>query len=922
VKRHSFALLSILLTTCVGLQSSAIAQQYYGFNFNNYRFLTPINAVCGTSNGTALQAAPTSGLCSIGSAMAVSGSGPWTWTCAGLNSGANANCATSVVVKPCVDANGALHANGVTYTQQVNTTGSTPVTASVCAYGGTQPTLTTVTQTFLCNNGTSVAQGSSTSVTENNGGLSCNAAIINGACGVSGGTVVATAPATNLCSAGHASAVTGTGPWSWSCLGSGGGTMASCSAARTQSAGLDMPPVVLQPQTTADIVGINIQNLGANDISGRYITFGQVFAADALAITDTLAAHATSGNTYQIQASPVALWPDGSVRLAAIIMPVGLQANGTQQVMISKTPLANQVSSEAIVNLRQATFDLAVQLNFASGAYKGTQTIDLASALRSSLASSPVYWYQGPLATQARVDVPLPGGPLHLTADVTVFKDGNVTADVQFNNDLTSLSTSQAAALPPLVYTATITSMGQTLSYPITQYQYQDWHAVLSSNDPPRVNVQHDVSYLEHVGAILPYDLTTGVSEATLVAYAKINAQSGFGLPLAVNGVTQAMGTTGNRPDIGYTTQYNTVWLLTGDARAATLALAQGDTAGAIPWNYKLANGHWMTPGDSLMVWIQPDSGHPTTTTQAETGSGSGTNWTLDVSHEPNLAYVPYIMTAQRWYLDRLNAEAAVSIIASWTAYRCPKPTSTCDIILNGRDQVRGQAWALREVQEAAFVGSPGSFEQRYFDQSVSDTYSFTNTYLEPALALGQGEMHGFMVDYNWKFDPSYGVILNSYGWGFGTDNSGDTNIKDWENDFLTGVVGLGALMGFDGARQYITWQHSFLTGRYIAPDANPRDGFVYQYVFPSPAQGLTWSALEANEIAKSLSNGTAGWNAINVGYYAALSRTSLSVALTLNPGDLDLTTALSVLNTEAGGQMFTTSGFQADPTFNVVPLR
>lgn len=53
---------------------------------------------------------------------------------------------------------------------------------------------------------------------------------INGACGPANGVVVSSTPSAGLCSAGSNSAVSGTGPWSWSCLGSRGGTTALCSA--------------------------------------------------------------------------------------------------------------------------------------------------------------------------------------------------------------------------------------------------------------------------------------------------------------------------------------------------------------------------------------------------------------------------------------------------------------------------------------------------------------------------------------------------------------------------------------------------------------------------------------------------------------------------------------------------------------------
>jgi hypothetical protein len=59
----------------------------------------------------------------------------------------------------------------------------------------------------------------------------------NGICGAVNGQSLTTAPTSNLCSAGTASAVSGSGPWTWSCAGSNGGTTASCSASRATTSG-------------------------------------------------------------------------------------------------------------------------------------------------------------------------------------------------------------------------------------------------------------------------------------------------------------------------------------------------------------------------------------------------------------------------------------------------------------------------------------------------------------------------------------------------------------------------------------------------------------------------------------------------------------------------------------------------------------
>ncbi|MBF0271145.1 MAG: S8 family serine peptidase [Magnetococcales bacterium] len=57
----------------------------------------------------------------------------------------------------------------------------------------------------------------------------------NGVCGTAHNQTVATAPAANLCATGTASAVSGTGPWTWSCAGVSGGTSVNCSANLTNA---------------------------------------------------------------------------------------------------------------------------------------------------------------------------------------------------------------------------------------------------------------------------------------------------------------------------------------------------------------------------------------------------------------------------------------------------------------------------------------------------------------------------------------------------------------------------------------------------------------------------------------------------------------------------------------------------------------
>jgi hypothetical protein len=89
---------------------------------------------------------------------------------------------------------------------------------------GTQPLTVTFTPSNTTDYTSAVAHNS---LTVNAGGTS-GTTPVNGACGPANGTTASVAPSANLCAAGTASAVTGTGPWSWQCAGSNGGTTSSC----------------------------------------------------------------------------------------------------------------------------------------------------------------------------------------------------------------------------------------------------------------------------------------------------------------------------------------------------------------------------------------------------------------------------------------------------------------------------------------------------------------------------------------------------------------------------------------------------------------------------------------------------------------------------------------------------------------------
>lgn len=105
----NFAGTEIWTTANYGLPVESNANEVYSVALPTdwYSVLSggAIPGVCGPSNGLALSSAPSTNLCTAGTASAVSGSGPWSWTCAGSGGGSTANCgATLLEVPPVGDA--------------------------------------------------------------------------------------------------------------------------------------------------------------------------------------------------------------------------------------------------------------------------------------------------------------------------------------------------------------------------------------------------------------------------------------------------------------------------------------------------------------------------------------------------------------------------------------------------------------------------------------------------------------------------------------------------------------------------------------------------------------------------------------------------------------------------------------------------
>ena len=189
-----------------------------------------LDGVCGAAHQAGSSDAPITGLCNSGMPSAVAGTGPWQWSCQGAGGGITTTC----VSQPLVHA-GCGSAHGVSVTA--------PPTDHLCATG--TPTSVIGSGPFMWS-----CQGA-------NGGsaINCMAPLqVNGACGSADGVPVNIAPTGNLCRSGTASAVSGNGPYAWTCSGAGGGISTTCQAPIITA----MPDPVPPPAATAPAPEVHV----------------------------------------------------------------------------------------------------------------------------------------------------------------------------------------------------------------------------------------------------------------------------------------------------------------------------------------------------------------------------------------------------------------------------------------------------------------------------------------------------------------------------------------------------------------------------------------------------------------------------------------------------------------------------------------
>lgn len=578
-------------------------------------------------------------------------------------------------------------------------------------------------------------------------------------------------------------------------------------------------PVVPQPAQAGDIVGLIVQG------ASGYLTFGHVFKTGAVQPADTLVAKSGS-TTSPVQMDVKARHTDGSVRHAVLTF----RASGTVPVMLAKGLVAVPVFQAS-----QPSVSTTV----------GAETVSSSSTPTAAL------WLNGPLVREWRSEASAMGGKLKIRFDVRAYADGTTCADVIYDNSW--MFTPGKSAVQYAVY---IWQGGaQIYAHPnVSHHLYSMWHY----DTCPKPNVQYDVPYLIATGAVPQYDLSLGADDASIAADMEYLATFA---PLRTGLVTTYMPATGGRPDIGPLTRWSARWLVSQDARARQVVLAIGDVAGSVPWHMRdEATDQPVSKANYPNYWwdsrgpVMPANGWP-----------SGSPWTVDTAHLPELTYIPYLLTGSRYRLDLLKYQAAYAAAAASVEYQWFDPAKTLIAPLADVWQTRSYAWGMRQVAMVAYIIPDTDPMQSYFGNLVAVTVKNAVEWFVTRNAAGEfGQIKGFLL-------------------AAGAPEAG--SFAPWQEDFLASSYALVARMGMgqasaDAAKYLSGYSANFLVGRFLSSTNgfSPFNGTPY-WISGRKSDGSaisTWVEFQNYNVSKGqLSDNPTQLAEFNVGSYADHARMS-----------------------------------------------
>ena len=597
-------------------------------------------------------------------------------------------------------------------------------------------------------------------------------------------------------------------------------------------------PTVVRPDGQNAVAGVLLQGISGQ--GGRITTFGHVFrAGDWPQGVDLLAAW--NGRSVPLQADVKARHADGSVR-HAILSIANPEASEAQIAL--RTGKASAGGALRVESVLSRGYNLTLDFDFNGQTF----SLDAAELMKQALARGEKPWIAGPLASEIRIKRKLTP---QLTAifDIRALADGAVRTSVSMHND--DMFETAGKDIP---YGYMLKISGRTMiEQKIVHRRFSNWREIVwAGGEPSTGHVVYDYPYMIAAGAVPAWDPELDINREFFSHASDLEASDTAPMGNAL--VTKAMPGSGGRADLGMVPDWTLAWLRRQSPRTRYAMMETAEAAGSIPWHIRDPKTTRVPTLDAHpRYWLdaranQANNGHGPMVTDVD-------GWQLDNAHQPEMAYVPYMISGDRYFLDELIAQTAFALI-SYDANPGFRDGAAGNL---RNDEVRGQAWANRTHGYAAFITPDDHPEKEYLSAKLRERLTWYAT------EYPRNDKLGGPVSYE------------TAGWIQGATPTGV--ILNWQVDFFNQSLAQIGRMGFGEANGVYSYARKYHLNRFLRSDFNSLWSTGYRTIHGDRQTGApfrTWSEIARANIADGRfepnpqvqsGNGESAWN------YAAQAR-------------------------------------------------
>ena len=431
--------------------------------------------------------------------------------------------------------------------------------------------------------------------------------------------------------------------------------------------------------------------LAANTFTRGWATFG-------VALPQGAAKAGVKVGALPTQTDVKVRWPDGSIRFA--VVTANVPRAGALPIVAG--PAATGAAAAA-------TPQVAVTLTIGGRPYVAT--------LPASLTDP---WLSGPLVSEGRAIVAPGGHPfLRVIFDVRSYAGGGQRVDVTTENTLDVASADQ------VTYDVAIAIAGKPVFQQanVVHKYLSRWRKVFATGGLDESIVAPNLTSFA-VATALPAYLPTVAQPKRALTGTGVSG-TGFGI-LGFGDLTVPMNAHSGRPELAPYPDWTAQYLVGGRADQRAYVLRHGELAGSWGVHIKEPDGQTLVSIDKHpYYWLDRRWVENKPTFDGPKNLMKGAAEPGDVAHQPSLAFVPYLVTGDRFFADEMAYWANYCLIGSFASDDNRKGAQG---LLIG-NEVRGIGWGLRTMGDAAAYLPDASPVKAYLAAKVWNNLTFLDNY-------------------------------------------------------------------------------------------------------------------------------------------------------------------------------------------------